>query len=274
MSAAKDLSQRVGFAPACEALGLARATYYRTRTDRRPAVRGAPALKLSRPEREAIHELIVSERFVDKAPAVIAAELLDEGRYLCSERMMYRILLEHDQVRERRRGHHRLSYEKPELLATGPNQLWSWGITKLKGPVTWSYFYLYVILDVFSRYVVGWMVAERESATLAKRLLQTTCNRQVIGPQQLTLHADRGASMKSKLVAQLSADLGVTKIHCRPHTGDDNPFSEAQFKTLKYRPTFPERFACCQTFFSWYNQEHRHSWDSSCIVMNSPMCQL
>ena len=179
---------------------------------------------------------------------------------------MYRILAQQGEVRERRRGHRQTAYAKPELLATAPNQLWSWDITKLKGPVTWSYFYLYVILDVFSRYVVGWLLADRESSTLAEKLIRQACQQQQIQPGQLTLHADRGASMKSKVVAHLLSDLGVTKTHSRPHTSDDNPFSEAQFKTLKYRPGFPERFdsqtrahTFCRDFFLWYNQQHKHS---------------
>jgi len=179
---------------------------------------------------------------------------------------MYRILDENDEVKERRNQLRHPVYQKPELLATEPNRVWSWDITKLLGPVKWSYFYLYVILDIFSRYAVGWMVAERESATLAKRLIHETCCKQEIDPGQLTLHADRGSSMKSKPVALLLSDLGVTKTHSRPHTSDDNPFSESQFKTLKYRPDFPKRFgsledarAFCQTFFNWYNKEHRHS---------------
>jgi len=179
---------------------------------------------------------------------------------------MYRVLAEHDEVRERRAQRRHPRYAAPELLATGPNQLWSWDITKLKGPTTWSYYYLYVIIDVFSRYVVGWMVATHESAELAKKLIAETCDRQGIAPDQLTIHADRGSSMRSKLVAQLLADLGITKTHSRPHVSNDNPFSEAGFKTLKYRPNFPERFgsledarAYCVDFFTWYNDEHYHS---------------
>jgi len=179
---------------------------------------------------------------------------------------MYRILHEQNQVQERRRGHRRVHYAKPELVARAPNECWSWDITKLRGPATWQYFYLYVILDLYSRYVVGWMVAERESAVLAKRFITESCAKQGIGEGQLTLHADRGASMKSKLVAQLLVDLGVIKSHSRPHTSDDNPFSEAQFKTLKYRPGFPERFPhihaaeqYCRPFFNWYNLEHKHA---------------
>ena len=179
---------------------------------------------------------------------------------------MYRILHEHAEVRERRRGHQRVHYDKPELFATSPNQVWSWDITKLKGPATWQYFYLYVILDLYSRYVVGWMIAERESALLAKRLIAATCEKQCINADQLTLHTDRGASMKSKLVAQLLVDLSVIQSHNRPHTSNDNPYSESQFKTLKYRLTFPRRFTNidaanqhCRRFFDWYNVEHKHS---------------
>jgi len=206
------------------------------------------------------------ERFVDQAPREIYATLLDEGRYLCSVRTMYRILEKEGELRERRNQLRHPAYRKPELLATAPNQVWSWDITKLLGPAKWTYYYLYVILDIFSRYVVGWMIAGRESASLAERLIEETCHKQVVQPNQLTIHADRGSSMTSKPVAFLLADLGITKTHSRPHTSDDNPFSEAQFKTLKYRPDFPQRFGSiedarsfCQLFFRWYNQEHHHS---------------
>jgi len=207
-----------------------------------------------------------SERFQDKPPAQVYATLLDEGTYLCSIRTMYRLREQNQEIRERRNQLTHPHYQKPELLATGPNQVWSWDITKLLGPVKWSYFYLYVILDIFSRYVVGWMVAPEESAALAKRLIGDTCRKQSIAPDQLTLHADRGSSMRSKPVAFLLADLGVTKSHSRPHVSDDNPFSESQFKTLKYRPEFPDRFGSIQDarsfghyFFPWYNTEHHHS---------------
>jgi putative transposase len=207
-----------------------------------------------------------SERFVDQAPAQVVATLLDEDRYLCSERTMYRILATHGQVRERRDQLRHPSYQRPELLATAPNQLWSWDITKLPGPAKWTHFHLYVIIDVFSRYVVGWMVADRESNALAELLIAETCARQGIRPGQLTIHADRGASMRSKAVALLLADLGVTKTHSRPHTSDDNPYSEAHFKTLKYRLGCPERFGSLQharqwttDLMRWYNDEHRHS---------------
>lgn len=207
-----------------------------------------------------------SERFIDCSPAHVWAALLDEGRYLCSERTMYRILAEHDQVRERRNQLTHPAYARPELLAERPNELWSWDITKLLGPEKWNYFYLYVIMDVFSRYVVGWTVQLRESGILAKQLISHSIEQQGIVCDQLTLHSDRGGSMRSKPVAFLLADLGVTKTHTRPYTSSDNPYSEAQFKTLKYRPGFPDRFgsledarAFCRPFFDWYNHAHRHS---------------
>jgi putative transposase len=217
-------------------------------------------------ERQQVLRVLHSEKFVDKAPQEVYAALLDEGQYVCSIRTMYRLLEANQEVKERRNQLRHPTYQKPELLATAPNQVWSWDITKLLGPVKWTYFYLYVILDIFSRYAVGWMIASRESKALAQKLIQETIEKQSIHPGQLTIHADRGASMKSKPVALLLSDLGVTKTHSRPHTSDDNPYSEAQFKTLKYRPDFPERFgsledarAFCQAFFSWYNTEHHHS---------------
>jgi len=269
MNAAEQVSATVGFQPLCEALGLSRATAYRRRQPPpavEPMPRPQPPLKLSAPERQTVVALLHSERFVDSSPHTIHATLLDEGSYHCSVRTMYRILDEEGELKERRNVLSHLHYTKPELLATGPNQLWSWDITKLKGPVKWTYFYLYVILDVFSRLVVGWMVASRESAALAKKLVAETYSKQGIVPGQISLHADRGSSMKSKALALLLSDLGVTKTHSRPHVSNDNPFSESQFKTLKYRPTFPERFgsledarAFCRVFFDWYNTEHRHS---------------
>jgi putative transposase len=207
-----------------------------------------------------------SARFVDSAPRQVYASLLDEGHYLCSWRTMYRILAEHGETQERRNQLLHPAYAKPELLATAPNQLWSWDITKLLGPAKWTYFYLYVILDVFSRYVVGWLVAERETASLAETLIAKTCAKQAIRRDQLTLHADRGSSMRSKPVALLLSDLGVTKTHTRPYTSNDNPYSEAHFKTLKYRPDYPARFgSLCdargwsQDFFAWYNNDHYHT---------------
>ena len=217
-------------------------------------------------EQTAVLAVLHEKRFVDLAPAEVYATLLDEGQYLCSERTMYRFLAAHHEVRERRNQLRHPHYTAPELMARRPNELWSWDITKLLGPAKWTYFYLYVMLDVFSRYVVGWMVAHRESATLAERFIRETCVRQGIARDQLTIHADRGPAMTSKPVALLLADLGITKTHARPHVSNDNPFSEAQFKTLKYRPAFPERFgsiqdarAHCHVFFPWYNTEHHHS---------------
>ncbi len=270
MAAVTQLAADVGTRPACEALGVPRASYYR---DRRPAsfpaaaaLRPSPARALLPEEREKVLAHLHGERFQDRSPAAVYATLLDEGKYLCSIRTMHRFLKQEGESRERRNQLTHPPYQKPELLATAPNQLWSWDITKLLGPAKWTYFYLYVILDVFSRYVTGWMVAMRESAELAKRLIEESCEKQKIRPGQLTLHADRGTSMSSKPVAFLLADLGVTKTHSRPHVSDDNPYSESQFRTLKYRPEFPDRFGCIQDsrafsqgFFRWYNEEHRHS---------------
>ena len=264
------LSHDVGKKAACEALRVPRATFYRHMSP--PCSQGernrpAPVLALTKQERDTVIDILHSERFQDKAPRQVYATLLDEGQYHCSVRTMYRILTdEHGEVKERRRHVRRSSYEKPELLATAPNQVWSWDITKLKGAVKWTYFYLYVILDIFSRYVVGWMVAHREQDALAKRLIEETCQKQRIQEGQLIIHADRGSSMKSKAVAHLLSDLGITKTHSRPHVSNDNPYSESQFKTLKYCPAFPERFGSiqdsrsfCRGFFTWYNQEHYHS---------------
>ncbi len=271
MEAVEQLAPSVGLKRACETLSINRATFYR-RQGRRAAPSGAPParpqppLKLSVSQRQTVVELMHSQRFVDSSPHTIYAALLDEGRYYCSVRTMYRILAQQGELKERRNVLRHPNHTKPELLASAPNQLWSWDITKLKGPVKWSYFYLYVILDVYSRYVVGWMVAGCESAALARKLIAESCAKQGISPGQLTLHADRGSSMKSKAVALLLSDLGITKTHSRPHVSNDNPFSEAQFKTLKYRPQFPQRFgsladarAFCRAFFRWYNTEHRHS---------------
>ncbi len=269
MHAVTNHAPTLGVAPACDALDLPRTSYYRSvkpKSELPSRPRPKPARALSESERQAVLDQLHSKRFIDAAPAEIVATLLDEGVYRCSTRTMYRILESEHEVRERRNQLRHPNYAKPELLAAAPNQVWSWDITKLKGPVKWTYFYLYVILDIFSRYVVGWMVAHRESAELAKRLIADTCERQGILPDQLTLHADCGSPMKAKCTAQLLGDLGVTKSHSRPYVSDDNPFSEAQFKTLKYRPNFPDRFGCqqdsrsyCTDFFGWYNNEHRHS---------------
>ena len=270
MKAIEELAREVGTARACEALAVPRASYYRQRSAKAVAHRGRPRQRapraLSNQERQQVLDVLHSERFIDKAPCEVYATLLDEGSYLCSVRTMYRILGQTDEVRERRNQLRHPQYKKPELLATAPNQVWSWDITKLLGPQKWTYFYLYVILDIFSRYVVGWMLASRESAQLAQRLIRETLQKQNVNHNELTIHSDRGAAMKSHSVAQLLATLGVTKSHSRPHVSNDNPFSESQFKTLKYRPEFPDRFGSqehalqfLRPFFQWYNYQHYHS---------------
>jgi len=268
---AEQLAEEIGVKCACRVVGVVRSSLYRIRQEKMtksiPSSKPSLSPRALRPDEKAmVRDVLNSSRFQDQAPREVYATLLDEGQYLCSWRTMYRILEEHQEVRERRDQLCHPQYTKPELLATGPNQLWSWDITKLLGPTKWTYYYLYNILDVFSRYSVGWMIAERESASLAEELIAATCVRQNIQPGQLTIHADRGSSMTSKPVALLMADLGVTKTHSRPHVSNDNPFSESQFKTLKYRPDYPERFGCQQDarswateFFDWYNYEHHHS---------------
>jgi putative transposase len=292
--AVAELVPLLGAKAACQAVGLPRASYYRGRRGDQPddftdlvGVTGGESLPepmpgveervpqrraqaqpraLSEGERAAVLEVLHSERFADAAPATVYATLLDEGTYLASESTMYRLLRERGETGDRRRHATHPAKVKPELVADAPNRVWSWDITKLHGPAKWTYYYLYVILDIFSRYPVGWMVASRESAVLAERLIAEAVRKQNVDRGQLTLHADRGSSMASKPVAFLLADLGVTKSHSRPHCSNDNPFSEAQFKTLKYRPDFPERFGSiedarvfCDRFFGWYGHEHRHS---------------
>jgi putative transposase len=267
MKATASLAQDVGIRAACSALTVSRAGFYRWRGPVKEKVaRPKPPLALSSSERCEVLDLLHEDRFVDKAPQEIYAALLDEEKYLCSIRTMYRILETEGELKERRNQLVRPRYTKPELLARAPNEVWSWDITKLKGPAKWTYYYLYVILDIFSRYVVGWMVAQRELAVLARKLIEETMKKQSILPGQLLIHADRGSSMTSKPVALLLADLGVTKSHSRPSVSNDNPYSESQFKTMKYRPEFPERFgsieharAFSQTFFPWYNTEHYHA---------------
>jgi len=254
-------------AASCAALGISRASLHRRQ---QPARAARPRVKSRRAldgnERQAVLDLLREPRFVDLAPAEIYACLLDEGVYRCSIRTMYRVLHAHDEVRERRRQLRHPAYQKPELLAEAPNRVWSWDITKLMGPAKWSYFYLYVIIDIFSRRVVGWHIADAETATLFKPLIDETVRKHDIPSGQLTLHADRGGPMKAKATALLLADLGVTKSHSRPYTSNDNPFSESCFKTLKYQPQFPKRFGCiedakvfCRHFFNWYNRDHHHA---------------
>ncbi len=268
MESTRSLAEQVGVQPACSALGVCRATYYRRA---QPVSKGPrkrlPPLKLRPEESEEVLELMHSPRFIDRSPRQIWATLLDEeGRYLCSVRTMYRLLESRGELRERRNQLRHPKYQKPELLATGPNEVWSWDITKLKGPEKGTWYYLYLVLDVFSRCVVGWLIARREEAGLAKELIRASLEKQGVEPGQLTIHADRGPSMTSKSVALLLSDLGISKSHSRPYTSNDNPFSESQFKTLKYHPSYPERFGSPQDargFFGpllrWYNTEHRHS---------------
>jgi putative transposase len=271
MDAVDELSETVGVNQACQALGVSRASFYRQRRQtKKPSAakrQAAPSPRsLTATERQHVLDTLNDERFMDRAPREVFATLLDDGIYLCSVRTMYRILDEENASKERRNQLKHPNYQKPQLLATGPNQVWSWDITKLLGPKKWTYYYLYVILDIFSRYVVGWMLAHGEDAGLAKRLIRQAVENQNVSEDELTIHSDRGPSMASHTVAQLLASLGVTKSHSRPHVSNDNPFSESQFKTLKYRPEFPDRFGCyedalahCRSFFTWYNDEHYHS---------------
>lgn len=266
MTAAKELSASMGIQAACEAMGVSRATFYRERRGKGPQEpRPKPNRALSPEERQAVLEVCHSERFVDRAPAEIQATLMDEGTYLCSSRTMYRVLDAAQEVKERRDQARHPLYVKPELCAQAPNQVWSWDITDLKGPVRGSRFKLYVTIDLFSRLVVGWTVQEREDEELAKEFHRQNFLQHGIRAGELTLHSDRGAAMISKTVATLLTDLKVTKSHSRPHVSDDNPYSEAQFKTLKYSPGFPERFGSiedarsfCRRYFQWYNHQHRH----------------
>jgi putative transposase len=268
MALAEELGQIVGLPEACRQLNVPRSAVYRARQPQKePAPRPKPARALSEAEQQAVREVLNSERFQDCSPYEVYAALLDDDQiYMCSISTMYRILVAHDEVRERRRQLRHPEAAKPQLVAQKPGEIWSWDITKLPGPAKWSHYYLYVIIDVFSRYVVGWLIADRESAALAEELIAQTCAQEGIEQEQLTLHADRGSPMRSKVVAELLADLGVTQSHSRPHTPDDNAISEAQFKTLKYRPDFPERFASLEAarawvrrFMRWYNQYHRHT---------------
>jgi len=268
MRSVASIKSTVGTKAACHALDVPRASFYRWQNPpSKPSMAPlASPLALGATERQNVLDVLHAEEYMDQSPAAVYAALLDQGTYLCSVRTMYRILESEGESHERRKQRHHPRYEKPELLATSPNELWSWDITKLKGPAKWSYFYLYVILDVFSRYVVGWMISLKENGGLAKQLISETCAKQDIAQDQLTIHSDRGSSMKSKAVAFLLADLDVTKSHSRPYTSNDNCYSEAEFKTLKYPPDFPDRFGSiqdardhCRVFFDWYNNEHYHS---------------
>lgn len=268
----KTLAQQVGTNDACALLAYPRSSYYRQQRPSVPQHRVENGFQtpspraLSAAEQEKVRQTLNSDRFVDCSPRQVYGTLLDEAEYLCSVSTMYRILRANDEVRERRHQKRHPTYTKPELVATRPNQVWTWDITKLRGPVTHTYYYLYTILDIFSRYVVGYMIAERELASLAKQLVADSCASQGITPDQLILHADRGSAMTSKTLALLLADLGVGKSHSRPYVSNDNPYSEAQFKTMKYRPDYPRQFgslvdarAWGHPFFTWYNTQHRHT---------------
>jgi len=271
-AAITELEPLIGVRAACRATGRAQSNHYRwNRTSPQP-VRPAPGPARPQPraldpgERLAVRDVLHQPQFVDEAPATVYAKLLDEGVYLCSEATMYRVLREHGEVRDRRTQATHPATVKPELIADAPNTVWSWDITKLRGPVKHVFYHLYSVIDIYSRYTVGWLLADRESAELAEQLLADTIAKHRVDPGQLTIHADRGTSMASKTVAQLLADLAVGKSHSRPHCSNDNPFSEAQFKTLKYRPGFPERFGSLEharqharVFYTWYNTDHRHS---------------
>ncbi|NTV63864.1 MAG: IS3 family transposase [Oscillochloris sp.] len=270
LAGAQELAPQVGVAAACAALGVPRSSFYQAHQPPpapvAPQARPRPRQALSPAEEQRIRAILNSERFVDQAPRSIYATLLDEGIHLCSWRTMYRILKQDAATRERRAQHRRPAYTAPELLATAPCQVWSWDITKLRGPTPGLWYNLYVILDIFSRKIVGWLIEHREDALLAEALIAESYTREGVLPHQLTLHADRGAPMKSKTVAELLIDLGVAQSHSRPTISDDNPYSESQFKTLKYGPTYPERFASLEAarswmrrFVEWYNHEHKHS---------------
>ncbi len=267
METATQMAPMTGVMALCLALGLPRSSFYRHRRPKAASKpRPTPARALSADERQAVLGHLHSKRFIDRAPSEVWATLLTAGIHLCSIRSMYRILADNREVRERRNQLRHPHYTKPEIIARRPNEAWSWDITKLKGPAKWEYFYLYVILDIFSRYVVGWMVAEHENAKLAVRLIRSTYDKEGVQPETLVLHADRGSPMKANTTAQLLASLGVERSHSRPHVSNDNPFSESQFKTLKYHPGFPDRFGgvsqalgYCRGFFPWYNDEHAHS---------------
>jgi putative transposase len=254
---------------ACELLGASRATVYRRRRPPKvgpPAPRPSPPNKLTEAERQRILSVLRSEEYCDLAPAQVWARLLDDGSYLCSISTMYRLLAIAGENRERRRQRTHPARKRPELIACRPNQVWSWDITKLQGPERGVHYELFVVIDIFSRYVVGWLVSPAETGELAEALIADTLSRHDIARDQLTLHADRGTSMTSKPVAQLLVDLGVARSHSRPHVSNDNPYSEANFKTLKYCPAFPGRFgsiedarAFCSVFFDHYNHVHRHA---------------
>lgn len=270
MTAIADLRREgVTAREACEALGTPRANYYRWRqpaATSKPSIRPSPPRTLAPEERQKVLDVLHDTAFVDRSPAEVYATLLEQGQYLCSSRTMYRILAVEREVRERRNQCRRPSYQKPELLATAPNQVWSWDLTKLRSTQKWTYYYLYVVLDIYSRFVVAWMLAHRESGELARDLIAQAYEQESIEPGQLVVHSDRGSAPKSKTLNQLYADLGIDRSLSRPYVSNDNPYSESGFKTLKYDPEYPGEFGSyehalghCRAFFPWYNHEHHHS---------------
>lgn len=267
MEAAAQVSGEVGARPVLRALGLSPSTYYRRSRGRGVArSRPRPARALSAVEREHVLDVLHCPQYVDLSPREIYATLLSRGEYLCSPRTMYRILAEHCETGERRNRRQNPTYQRPELVATAPNQVWSWDITKLRTLTPFVYLYLYVLLDLFSRYVVGWMIAEQANARLARRLISAAVEKEQVVPRQLTLHADRGSQMIAHPVVALCAKLGILRSYNRPHVSNDNPFSESQFGTAKQHSSFPGRFGGIvdaltwgREFFPWYNHEHHHS---------------
>jgi putative transposase len=268
MRIASEHIEDFGIKETCRVLDINRSSYYRwvNHNEEKTSSKRRPPRKLSQEEEDMVLEVLNNERFMDQAVPEIHATLLDEGVYICSSRTMYRVLGRHQQVKERRHERRHPVYEKPELLATGKNQVWSWDITKLKGPVPGVFYHLYVVIDIYSRYVVGWLLSDHESGEQARTLLETCYQREGVGKYELTVHSDRGKAMRSKTLAELLADLSVRRSFNRPHVSNDNPYSESQFKTLKYRFDYPERFGSIEdarsylrSFFAWYNNEHRHS---------------
>jgi len=265
IDAVEELRETTGAAEASRVLSVPRSSIYRARHPKpEPAPRGTPARALQPEEKAEVRAILNSERFCDSTPREVYATLLDEGRYLCDWRTMYRVLEEHDEVRERRNQRPATRQDKPELRATAQNQVWTWDISFLKGPG--CFYYLYTIIDMYSRYIVGWMIADRESAELAEKLISETCAKQGIERGELVLHSDRGSAMRSQTVSALLKTLGVTKSHSRPYTPTDNPYSEAHFKTMKYSPHYPGQFngikhsrRWTRAFVQWYNHEHHHS---------------
>jgi putative transposase len=266
MSIAERNTEEFKITELCKLLGISRSTWYRRQKPKKQTDGRTSPRKLTDRQYRKTLTLLNSERFQDEAVPTVHAKLLDEGIYLCSPRTMYRILKAEKQVKQRRHDRKHPVYTKPELLATGPNQVWSWDITKIKGPKSWIFYDLYVVIDIFSRCIVAWCITEYESGEQARALIGTACAREGITRAQLTVHSDRGRAMRSKCLANLYGELGVQSSFNRPHVSNDNPYSESHFKTLKYRPDYPERFGSIedahshmQSFFDWYNTEHRHS---------------